>query len=813
MNNISLRIICVFLLTALLCGAVPTYADGEDKALSGLLGVSVTEEGALEAKVYISDDFVGEYGACGVYLFEFAPSEALSAINDKAPVGELVATAGQSTLTVKTGELAPARRYSRFVLAREADAEYIPFSAEKYIDNPQAFAENTAALPAADGIGGTVYTDGVTVTESRYSHGVVQVYLEELFADTADGAVRYEREGEVYYIDKDVLTTLDSRVKTLSEVGVAVYLQILLGAPDETVSDLARSLYADPGAEAKHYAPDTASGEGVRLYTSLMEFLAGRYTASSGEYGFAGRFILGNNADMASTEYAGGGAEYGEYIESLSRTLRITDTALRSTYSGAKLYISLSGVLLDAADGDYGAKEVLDDLCTRLWDVPFGIYLDISRMNTAQGEGPYVDINGISDFAASLQAGNMLCGGYVRDAVAAYNVDCGEDADRQAAELLCACYNVLTTDGISALIYNLPKDTDGTSAGIINGAGIPKRAYTALCEVRQMGDADYADRIRYLVSEEELAQLSGGNFADLFVPRTHLPMVSEDLPGEDSAEYIADFADGLAYNFVSSAATESAVHAILPDEGIVFAMTGKADRAGMYRAFDSYSLEDADLLVLSVMAKTEDERANLTVTLDGTADGEAAVLYGTAALESGLWQQVAFRLPAGFTVSEMRVDAISEGGAPLTLYAESILTYALTPDSSELAVRIVLWVLVIALGVFLVLWIYYSFMRAHKRPAPAKNKYKYQRRNAPAQVRTEREKLRKSESTPPAPEKPAVQSAEKKKVPEMPKTQPKTFVVPPKQSAPAKRATMDLGIEPTVAGEDTGIDTTGSGQA
>lgn len=142
-----------------------------------------------------------------------------------------------------------------------------------------------------------------------------------------------------------------------------------------------------------------------------------------------------------------------------------------------------------------------------------------------------------------------------------------------------------------------------------------------------------------------------------------------------------------------------------------------------------------------------------------------------------------------------------------------IVTYALTPDGSELAVRIVLWILVIALGIFLVLWIYYSFMRAHKRPAPVKNKYKYQRTKAPAESRAEKEKPRKSESVPPAPEKPHEQSAEKKKVPEMPKTQPKTFVVPRGQSAPVRRSTMDLGIEPTKAGESSSIDTTGSGQA
>ncbi len=800
---ISMLAACAML--ALLACAV----TAEDGRQTQLVSVRLSEDGkTLEVDAVLSEAFLHDYGTCGVYLFEFDPQEKFATINQKAPIAQMVA-ASELAFRVDFTEQADRRKYCKYVLAREVDGGYRTFATAKYIENPEVLAASSAALPEPEGLAGVSADVGVSSYQGL-SQAVVRVSLSALLADSVDGAVRFEYGESAYYLDKEELIRLDNRVRALSSAGVCVYLQTVLDLPATAVSQTAQLLYADSDSRGSAYAVNTASAESCEVYAALMEFLCERYTRDDQAYGFAGRFIFGDSVNLYADRYAGAPDDLSDYLYDLCRTLRIASTALRGTYTNARLYLSLSGDYTAAPEGGFAAAEVLNGLCASLSDLPFGISVD----GTAEGASARfwededaapdpaarrITVKNIAVLADALRTPELLHGGRVRDLVIGqFRADAGEDRNLQAASVLCAYYLTETTSGVSALLCAyLP--TEGGTDGLADGQGMPTRAYQLLCETAVMDDAALTDRVRMLLGDDEYERLAGGVLSELFVSRTRLSLHDGSLPRQSRGEYLADFADGSLYNFSADSQTESAASAILTEEGIVLALTGKADRAGMVRDFRDYTMDGIDLIVLDVMAKTDDPETAFTLSLTGQSEGEPVVLYGTTELTSGQWTRVAFDLAGIDVLEHMAVEAVSGARSDLTLYVHTITLYHAPQGISDLAVRVIVWVLAIVTAVFLALWLILLRMRTRARPQPIHARYTYTSRQTGAPAASVPERRQKDKPFAPAKE---------RGIPEMPKTKSKTFVVPAKQQTIPKRDTMSLGIEPTDGNESTGFDTT-----
>ena len=863
MKSRFLRLFCAaFAASVLLSAFLPAPAASDTQTKTQLLSVYLSDDGnTLYADAALSDDFLKVYGACGVYLFEFYPYENFSDINEKAPSAELVA-AKELKFEIDFSENAQTRKYCKYVLARLVNGEYQTFASAKYISNPGVLATNKEEGPSVKGIAGVISEDAAYPTDLGVSCSVVQVALNTLPADSEEGSAKIEYGERTYYIYKEALIALDNRVRELSENGIAVYLQLVLNAPDETTSQTARTLYRYVKDEdAMYYAIDTRDAESADLYAALVEFLAARYTRADQAYGYAENFIFGYWVNSNRHYYSMRETAQDKYITELGRTLRITDTAIRSAYPTAKLYVSLGGNFNSAAAYpdetpneylDYSGKDILDALCEDLSDVPFGV-----SWNASASDGPradfwtdenavqsldtdFITVKNIEVLANYLKTPGMLCEGYVRDLIIGdFNASANDNTEMaqklQAGAIVCAYLKALNTNGISAFFYGTAQDADDQALGLTDGSDM-RIAYTAYQNILQRSETELAQTVQELLGEQTYAELCDGIFSGMFVPRTRLQLYTSSLPASGRISYIADFTDRDLYGFAADSNTAAAESIVDPVTGIILSIRGNANRAGICRSFEEYNLANADIINIELSAQTEDASATIYLSLTGKKDGKDVVYYGECSVSAGEWTQIAFEIPGIDTLQSMTLSGSSSSGGALTVYAKSISTYRISSDGMELAVRIILWILLLVTVFFLILYLRFIRIRsgaARRRaaaqaakqnvytPSAERLRYTYTSKHS-ANVHTPASVHAASENTA-APRRHSDGKQQHTKVPtsgkatqttnrplpEMPRTEPKTYIVPPKQSVPEKRKTMSLGIESTsVKDPQTGFDTT-----
>lgn len=786
----SFRSICIILVLFTVFGAF-TVCAGEEERRTEITSVRFSEDGStLLVSATLSDAMLDMYSNRPVYLFEFYPCDKNADLAAKTPVAYKMA-AEELTFELDMTEADPQRKYSKFILATQKGTDYSLMGNVVYVENPEALASGEARPHTpANAVG--ISAGGEEVSD-KFAHTVLPVNVNEMFADTADGSNRYEYGENVYYIDTEMLARLDSRVKSLSESGAAVYMQLLLSAPDESTANLAMSLYcAEEGGE--YYAPNTANPLGVRLWSALVEFLCERYCVQS-EYGSVNAFILGNNVNEM-INYAGGGDTAEDFAAGLLRTLRVTETALRSTCRGTGLYVSLGGEYSGSFSDAFPVRDLLPSLC--IPELSFGIYMDVSTESPdfwceegieSHSATPRITPKNIDLLLETMQDDAMLYDGDMRALMLSYSAD-GTDRHMQAASALCALYRAVTLQGVRAVIYNTYSDTEGSARGLFAQDGMPKLIYGELCTAAEGDLVTVSDQIRALLGQSEYESLHDSVLSELFVVRSALPIYTGNIPREVDAAYIADFVDGNLYDFVPGITTLT--HGFTMDStGNVLRLSGKKDTAGMTRTFESYDLTEKNILIVELKALADDPTASFNIILDGKKGAEEVSLTATVSLTSGEWNELAFDISGMDTLSEMTLTVTSDEGGALTWYIKDITVFA-TGGGGVLAVKIAVAVLVIALILFIILLVTLIYMRSRKRPAP-RDRYTVSRR-----THTVREK-------------PVIKPEPPKSepvIPVMPKTEPKTFVVPPKHTEPVKRATMSLGIEPISADTDIDIDKT-----
>ncbi len=784
-----LKTICIMLVLFSVLSAFSVCAEEERR--TEITSVRISEDGStLVVTATLSDAMLDIYANRPVYLFEFYPCDKNADLAAKTPVAYKLASE-ELTFTLDMTDADPQRKYSKFILATQKGTDYSLMGNVVYVENPEALSEAAAQTDTpANPVGITVGGDEVS---DKIAHVVLPVNVNEMFADTADGSIRYEYGKNVYYIDTEMLARLDSRVEELSRSGRAVYLQLLLSAPNESTANLAGSLYCAEG-EGAYFAPNTADPLGVRLWSSLVEFLCDRYCVQS-EHGSVSAFILGKNVNE-KMNYAGGGDTAEDFAAGLLRTLRVTETALRSTCRDIGLFVSLGGEYSGSFTDAFPIRDLLSDVCVP--ELSFGIYMDVSTVSPAfwceegiesNGATPRITPKNVDLLLEVMGSDAMLYNGDLRELMLSYSA-VGTYRDMQAASALCALYRAITLQGVSAVIYNVYSDTEGDDRGLFGADGMPKGIYGELCTAAEGDLITISDQIRALLGQSEYESLRDSVLSELFVVRSALPVYTGSMPREVDAAYIADFVDGNLYDFVPGITTLT--HGFTMDStGNVLRLSAKKDTAGMTRAFDSYDLTEKNILVVELKALTDDPTASFNIILDGKKGAEEVSLTATVKLTAGEWNRLAFDISGIDTLGEMSLTVTSDEGGALTWYIKDITVFA-TGDGGALAVKIAVAVLVIALILFIILLVTLIYMRSRKRPAP-RDRYTVSRRIAAvSKDPVIKHEPPKSEHT----------------VPVMPKTEPKTFVVPPKHTEPVKRTIMSLGIEPISSDTDIDIDKT-----
>ncbi|WP_309119454.1 DUF5722 domain-containing protein [Paenibacillus sp.] len=275
------------------------------------------------------------------------------------------------------------RLYSKFAVALETDDATLWVDAPQYIANPQTLAENTYPFPEAKSKKGlqVQYTDDAE--ELGISHAALNVAYDQMLYLTDSqpaNTIPYEFQGKTYYFKKNVVENLDLQIKSLSDNDNIVSLILIMyrNLDPNTPNHILIHPDSEPGGTV--YAVNTKTAEGIGYYGAITSFLAERYTREDEAYGRAVNYIVGNEIGQNKVWNNMGPKLIHEYVEDYARTLRLTDTIIRSHYDKARAYVSLDHFWDENLPSDslwkYDNKNIVDLLTEHLktnGDIPWNM--------------------------------------------------------------------------------------------------------------------------------------------------------------------------------------------------------------------------------------------------------------------------------------------------------------------------------------------------------------------------------------------------------------------------------------------------------
>ncbi len=316
-----------------------------------------TEDAQLEISATLDSADVREFRGETIYLIEIPANNSVSDIVTLIPVAQSKSGAEMSfAVPLKDG--ARTRLYSSFVLAVFDRANgYIALSDARYVDNPDALAQNKDEYPLYSSIKGLSIVSSSDAISLGAKHTVIRIPIEEyILPESAEGAVTSVFDGNSHYFNASKVAELDYKIKNLTGAGIEIYLEFTLGTPPEELpaplaglasktpsrtEDNADDLEEKETKKDSHYAISVTTGDSYRQMAAFFEFLAERYTRTDGKYGFAAAYILGHGVNSLTETGIDDARTLTDSVSCYAKLLNIASTALRSKYAEGKVFISL----------------------------------------------------------------------------------------------------------------------------------------------------------------------------------------------------------------------------------------------------------------------------------------------------------------------------------------------------------------------------------------------------------------------------------------------------------------------------------------
>ena len=508
------RYAALILAALLIFTSIPVYAASSGEAVTAL-SAQISKNGRyIEIKGSFSPSDVSAYADRQLSLFAVAPG---SFPGDDAAV--LTNIKARDSISLQTS--VPGDCRVGYVLAYEEDGAYVPVTEKAYISNPDALAKYTYDYPAVTGKKGLDVTLFADAQLLGAAHTVIRVPVNEYLTEDESKAVRFKSGGTTYLFSKDKTAYLDHLVKTYSDAGMRVYIQLLLTKRAEGQPGYLYFPDADPSAS--YFAINTSSKEACDALYAFVSFLAGKYTAP-GDGGFCGSFILGSEVNSGRYTNSAGPMALSEYTEYYMRALRITDTAARSVYSNARVFVSVANNLNKPSyDGsadpmlDYSVMDFLSHLGRLVssgGDIPWQLSIDPYNADRAKADfrgaegseysydARYVTMDNINIITSLLSQPAYLYGTERRRVIIgeiAYPSGSGsDDAQKaQAAAYALAYYKAAANDQIDAIIYTEQVDrvSDPLNCGLYSradGTDETPSSQKSIYRVFKYIDTDYA---------------------------------------------------------------------------------------------------------------------------------------------------------------------------------------------------------------------------------------------------------------------------------------------------------------------------------
>ncbi|MCL2159900.1 MAG: DUF5722 domain-containing protein, partial [Oscillospiraceae bacterium] len=391
------------------------YVEKKENEITQILPVESREDMALgpnsvfiRIQVYVSPVDATKYYGSSIYIFKLTPNEEITDVADKQPETSFDVNSSEgfsynsTLLAPNLSNLASGEIFYKFVAAVKEDDRFLPISDACYIGNIGWLSNKKETPPASKtkkGLSVQIFGEarllGVGYTK-------INMFINDFMAsEPSANTETYIYGGEEFYFNIDKISEYDKKIKYFTNEGINVTAALLISAKSYELplpeiagdaEDQSEGGEALEGSESQQrfepidylihpaalasakagegnpffYGINTTDEIGVKYFEALMSFIADRYVKEGGVYGRIYNIVLGNDIGRTSSyNYCGKMIDIVSYVKDYMRALRICDTALRSRFGGARVYVPFDNwfATKPLGDGDFVNKQIIDLLC------------------------------------------------------------------------------------------------------------------------------------------------------------------------------------------------------------------------------------------------------------------------------------------------------------------------------------------------------------------------------------------------------------------------------------------------------------------
>ncbi|MBQ4137738.1 MAG: hypothetical protein IJD67_06465, partial [Clostridia bacterium] len=678
----------IFIVSALLCLCV-----NADEEACFIESVSITRElDAIEVSARLDKATVEENDGTLVYLFELPSKASDDDISTLSPIGEKK-IAEQLSFSI---EFKKRSAYSYFLLATKgSDGSYTPISARRAVDNPEILAKNTREYPTRPtkkGLSAQITSDAQHL---GVAHTIISIEIDEYMSPIrTTTTIPFTRYGQTFYFYEDKLSALDHKVKVYTDAGINVYFNIVLGRSE--LNELSFMYLDKSSTNASLFAINTKTEPASRYFTVFCEYFAERYSSVGNENGFVPAYILGYEVNSTDLWNYAGSISFEDYVKAYESAYRILHTALKSTYSNAKAFVSVSN-LFNAGENtsDYGAREFLSAFAAAMkahgdtdWALAINPYpsdpnltefwLDDKAGDSIESE--YLTMKNLGVLCEFMRLEDMLYEDRVRDIIISEfgvhgNIDDARNNDCQAAAYALAYAIADKCEDIDAFLYyrHVDHPAEPVHLGLWSSNALnpltpesKKAIYTVFKDVDTANYAHGLEMARAFAGDELFDKLIGD-----YAPQAKrlvtdaVPMLKSDIKGALKERVLFDLTLGDFCDFYPADNSSYVELRPINEDDYATALYSHLNPesaltySGISRSLKGIDLSRAQYITLSFLPVTPEEQTlTCLLVLDSDADGRDIVYEGIVQLNSNAEADLTFKLSDYIKATDGKIDIL-----------------------------------------------------------------------------------------------------------------------------------------------------------
>ena len=716
-----------------------------------------TQKNTLTINAAFDAEFVKVNRDRDVFVFELMPGER--ELGELSPRGTLKA---ENNFKM---ELAFSKQmiYSSFVIAiKNEDGTFTRISDEKYIENISDIAENTADYPHRSTKKGLCAQIGSDAQYLGSAHTIISVEIEDYISPVQrENTISHTLYGQTFYFYEDKLALLDHRVKAMTEAGMNVYFNIVLGKSENSELDF---LYLDrENTSASLFAINTITVKSARLFIAFCEYMAERYSGENAANGFVPAYILGYEINARGTWNNIGEVSFEEYVNYYESAFRILHSAVKSKYANARVFVSVSNVFNSSEySTDYGARDLLSAFAGKIqsrgeidWALAINPYpSDPSNTQFWEDElaidsidTKYLTMKNLDVLTDYMSQGELTYDTEVRDIIISEfgingNIDDAKNSDCQAGAYALAYAIAEQNPYIDAFIYyrHVDHPAEPVQLGLWSSNALSplvpeskKPIYDIFRNADTSNNALGLDMARAFSGNDIFNKYAGDYKSESKKSITEaVSMLKADIPPAYSENTLFDLTSGEMYGFYPSDSS-SFVELRPVNENEYTTMLYSSQKPAFAKAYmgiscslEDVSLEKAEYISIKFKPVTpNDETLTVMLRLDNY-DIPAYSFEGVAQITSNSTAELTFKISDFVKLTDGRADTVkllykpgsdSVVSGEYGLWLESVSIHNRTGLSTLLSIIFTIIVILVVAAVAVLL----IFINVNKT---AKNKIK-----------------------------------------------------------------------------------------